>query len=348
MGALEWLTAAASDRLQATFGMNAAYGAPALAGALLCALGFYWWRRWSRHRKATSLKVLVRSIFAKRIVLHPSSILDMKLWALNTLAFAGAYGMLGVSGLFWRGIGVAAMTGAFGAHQPTAWPLWAILAVATLLELLAYELAYWTGHYLFHAIPALWEFHKVHHSAEVMTTLTEMRTHPVEIISFMNLIGLATGLVFGVLTYTFGPGVRPFTLLNGNIVLMMFLITIGHLRHSHMWIPFTGLMGRLFQSPAHHQIHHSDDPKHFNTNLGFALAFWDWVFGTLYIPNEREPIRFGVGARHVDFTSVLKLYLLPFKRSAEALFGTPEPVTPAPVVAPAPAAAAPEPKKLAA
>src|ERR1039458_8498353 len=45
---------------------------------------------------------------------------------------------------------------------------------------------------LFHAIPALWEFHKVHHSAEVLTPLTEMRTHPVEIIAFMNIIGLFT------------------------------------------------------------------------------------------------------------------------------------------------------------
>ena len=342
MGALDWLASAASDRLHDTFGPTAAYGPPALLGALLCSIAFYGWRRMSRGRQ-TSAKGFMRSVFAKRVLLHPSSILDMKLWALNTLAFAGAYGMLGISGLFWRGIGVAIMTGLFGAHEPTTWPVWAILALTTVLELLAYELAYWTGHYLFHAIPALWEFHKVHHSAEVMTTLTEMRTHPVEIISFMNAIGLATGLVFGALTYTFGPGVRPFTLLNGNIVLMLFLITIGHLRHSHLWIPFTGLMGRLFQSPAHHQIHHSDDPKHFNTNLGFALAVWDWAFGTLYIPNEREPIRFGVGARHVDFSSVLKLYFLPFKRSAQALLGSmPEAE---PVVA---SAAAREPEKLAA
>ena len=345
MGALDWLAGAASERLTDTFGPTAAYGPPALLGALLCSIAYYGWRRKSRGRP-TSAKGFVRSVFAQRIVLHPSSILDMKLWALNTLAFAGAYGLLGVSGLFWRGAGVAMMTGLFGAHEPAAWPIWAILALTTILELLAYEFAYWGAHYCFHSIEALWEFHKVHHSAEVMTTLTEMRTHPVEIISFMNAIGLATGLVFGVLTYVFGPGVRPFTLLNGNIVLMLFLITIGHLRHSHLWIPFTGLMGRLFQSPAHHQIHHSDDPKHFNTNLGFALAVWDWAFGTLYIPNEREPIRFGVGARHVDFSSVFKLYFLPFKRSAQALLGAKPKAEP--VVAPVAIAAAPEREKLAA
>ena len=151
-----------------------------------------------------------------------------------------------------------------GPHAPTRWPAWTVLTLATVLQLLAYELAYWFAHYCFHKVPALWEFHKVHHSAEVMTTLTELRQHPVEIIAFMNLIGLSTGIVFGVMTYAFGPGVRPFTLLNGNILLMAFLVTYGHLRHSHMWIAFTGFAGRILQSPAHHQLHHSADPAHYD------------------------------------------------------------------------------------
>jgi sterol desaturase/sphingolipid hydroxylase (fatty acid hydroxylase superfamily) len=318
MGWVEWLTASATGRIVATFGLHAPYGPAPLVGALLCSFAYYFWRRRARNRPA-SAKGFVRTIFAGRILLHPSSLLDMKLWALNTLAFAGAYGMLGVSGLAWRNVAVASLTALLGAHELSAWPVWSVLALCTILELLAYEFAYWGAHYLFHAVPSLWEFHKVHHSAEVLTTFTEMRTHPVEIIAFMNAIGAATGLVFGAMTYAFGPGAHPFTLLNGNIALMAFLITIGHLRHSHMWIPFTGWAGRLFQSPAHHQIHHSDDPKHFNTNLGFSLAVWDWLFGTLYLPRERETIRFGVGARHVDFASVARLYLLPFRRALERL-----------------------------
>ena len=181
-----------------------------------------------------------------------------------------------------------------------------------MLQLLASELAYWFAHYCFHKIPALWEFHKVHHSAEVMTTLTELRQHPVEIIAFMNLIGLSTGIVFGVMTYAFGPGVRPFTLLNGNILLMAFLITYGHLRHSHMWIAFTGLAGRILQSPAHHQLHHSANPVHYDRNLGFALAVWDWAFGTLAVPaRAREQIVFGVGAETPPFRSALAAFAVP-------------------------------------
>ena len=53
-------------------------------------------------------------------------------------------------------------------------------------------------------------------------------------------------------------------------------------------------LGRIFVSPAHHQVHHSGNPKHFNKNFGSCLALWDWMFGTLYVPEkEREPLSFG-------------------------------------------------------
>ena len=309
----------AGHRALTTFGPGSPYGAPALLGALVFAALYYVRRRRSRGRPM-SLRAFLRSIFAKRIIMHPSSLLDLRMWAINALVLTTAYGMLAVGGLTFRDLVAGALTQGFGAHAPLVWPVALVIAIATFCELLAYELAYWFGHYCFHRFPALWEFHKVHHSAEVMTTLTEMRQHPVEILAFVNLIGIATGSVFGILIYVFGPGAHPYTLLNGNIALMLFLLTWGHLRHSHIWIAFPGLAGKLFQSPAHHQIHHSDDPRHFNRNLGFALAIWDWAFGTLYVPStRREVVRFGVGERQADFDSVAKSFLLPFLRSGKHL-----------------------------
>ena len=309
--------AALQSAVLQTFSPYSAYGAPALGGALIFSAFYYAGRRQARGRRV-SIKGFLRSIFPRRILLHPSSLVDMRLWALNGVVFASAYGMLGLGLFFWRDAIVAALTHIFGPRAPAHWPVWTILSIATVLQLLAYELAYWFGHFLFHKLPALWEFHKVHHSAEVMTTLTELRQHPVEIIAFVNLIGLATGIAFGVMTYAFGPGVQPFTLLNGNILLMMFLITYGHLRHSHMWIPFTGVAGRILQSPAHHQLHHSVDPVHFDKNLGFALAIWDWAFGTLAIPPKtREPIVFGVADDAPPLRSALGAYVMPCARFGE-------------------------------
>ena len=98
---------------------------------------------------------------------------------------------------------------------------------------------------------------------------------------------------------------------------MMFLITYGHLRHSHMWIPFTGVAGRILQSPAHHQLHHSVNPAHYGKNLGFALAVWDWAFGTLAIPSKtREPIVFGVRDEAPPFRSALGALVTPCARLA--------------------------------
>jgi sterol desaturase/sphingolipid hydroxylase (fatty acid hydroxylase superfamily) len=306
--------AALQDTALEPFRPASAYGAPALCGALIVC-GFYYARRRQARGRLVSARGFLRSIFPRRILLHPSSLVDMRLWALNAIVFASAYAMLGFGLFFWRDVIAQALTHAFGSHAPAPWPAWSVLALATVLQILAYELAYWFAHYCFHKVPALWEFHKVHHSAEVMTALTELRQHPVEIIAFMNLIGLSTGAVFGAMTYAFGPGVRPFTLLNGNILTMAFLLTYGHLRHSHMWIAFTGVAGRILQSPAHHQLHHSANPAHFDKNLGFALAVWDWAFGTLLIPGRtREPIVFGLGGEAAPFRSALTALATPCRR----------------------------------
>ena len=304
-----------TQQILATFQLGSPYGGPALLGALVFAFAFYVVHR-RRRGQAIGVTDFLRTIFPARIMSHPSTWLDMRMWFLNALIFASGYSLLAIHGLACRDVTIRILTAVLGPHAPSPWPVFLVLGLTTLLELLAYELAYWFGHFLFHRYAWLWEFHKVHHSAEVMTTFTEMRQHPVEILAFVNLIGLATGIVFGVMTYVFGPGVRPFTLFNGNVALMLFLVTYGHLRHSHMWIPFRGLAGRLLQSPAHHQVHHSDNPAHWDKNLGFALAVWDWAFGTLYIPARRhEDITFGVGEDNPNFRTLSSNFVTPFVRS---------------------------------
>jgi sterol desaturase/sphingolipid hydroxylase (fatty acid hydroxylase superfamily) len=259
------------------------------------------------------------------VLTHPSSRVDLRLWTLNALVLAASYAGLAVGALFWRDRLVSLLS---PIAPPGFWhaPPGVALIVSTLAELLAYEFAYWAAHYAFHRISWLWPFHKVHHSAEVMTMLTEMRQHPVEIVVFMNAIALCTGLAFGLMTWVFGPGVGRLTLLNGNIVLAIFMLTWGHLRHSHLWIPSRGLAGRLFQSPAHHQVHHSTDPRHFDKNLGFALAVWDWAFGTLHVPDAaREVAHFGVGEEYEDYATATRALVRPFGKAGEALLRAPQP-----------------------
>jgi sterol desaturase/sphingolipid hydroxylase (fatty acid hydroxylase superfamily) len=298
---------------KAIFGWGSPYGLPSLFGAFLFMLGFYLIRR---HSRPLGVVDYFQTMFPRRVMLSESTKLDMRLWVVNGLVLSVVYGAVSIGGVSCRDLTLGLLTKAFGASAPLPCPWPVAMALTTLVLLLAYELAYWFGHFLFHRYAFLWEFHKVHHSAETMTIFTELRQHPVEILAFINVIALFTGVALGVLTYAFGPGAQPFTLLNGNLLLMAFLLTWGHLRHSHIWIAYRGLAGRLFQSPAHHQLHHSDNPAHWDKNLGFSLAIWDWLFGTLYIPQfKREDITFGVGEESREFRSIADSFITPFVKS---------------------------------
>ncbi len=66
------------------------------------------------------------------------------------------------------------------------------------------------------------------------------------------------------------------------------------MRHSHVWLSYGDLLEHLFISPAQHQIHHSRAVEHHGKNYGEVLAIWDWMFGTLYVPNGKEDLDFGL------------------------------------------------------
>jgi sterol desaturase/sphingolipid hydroxylase (fatty acid hydroxylase superfamily) len=107
---------------------------------------------------------------------------------------------------------------------------------------------------------------------------------------FLNILAIFTGLASGVGEYLLGGTTHQYGLSENNIILVFFIYVYVHLQHSQVWIAFTGWLGRLFMSPAHHQIHHSSNPAHFNKNLGSCLALWDWMFGTCTFrrPNARS------------------------------------------------------------
>jgi sterol desaturase/sphingolipid hydroxylase (fatty acid hydroxylase superfamily) len=159
-----------------------------------------------------------------------------------------------------------------------------------------------------------------------MTPLTEWRQHPFEFIAFANLLTLAMGASYGAMSWLFGPGAEPFTLFQLNLVLVAHLATFHHLRHSGVWIAATGWLGRLVHSPAHHQIHHSTDPRHFDRNLGYALSIWDWAFGTLCIPARRGRVR--LGCDQPAHTGVVDALFRPFSGVSTAFARTPETLAP--------------------
>ena len=98
-----------------------------------------------------------------------------------------------------------------------------------------------------------------------------------------------------------------------DIVFQAIATPVRNLVNPHYWMNVfflastflvVGWISYVVQSPPHHQIHHSIDLAHAGRNLGFCLALWDWLFGTLYIPaKEREKLTYGF-ADHPDAHTV--------------------------------------------
>ena len=172
---------------------------------------------------------------------------------------------------------------------------WAILAYSVVV-FVAYDFGRYLGHWFQHKNSLLWEFHKVHHSAEVLTPVTSFRVHPIDLLIMSIVPAFFTGLVTGATQSFAGPAIGPVTVLGMHAFTAAYHAT-SHLRHTSVWLSYGPRLSRVFVSPAQHQIHHSYAERHLHRNLGWALAVWDWLFGTLYVPNSEEKFAYGLSAR---------------------------------------------------
>ena len=264
-----------------------------LTAALFFAAVFFIWKRLKRGRRVRAHTIL-RALFPKRIVNSKSNQADIGYLFFNVFVFGMVFGWAVLTYQFLSNGIVSGLIAIAGPVSPSTWPDYVTRSIITVMLFLSYELGYWFNHWLSHKVPLLWEFHKVHHTAEVLTPLTNFRVHPVYTWIFANILAFSASIASGLGNYMFGDSTYQYALSDTNIILVLFIHTYVHLQHSHLWISFRGVLGRIFVSPAHHQVHHSGNPKHFNKNFGSCLALWDWMFGTLYVPEkEREKIVYG-------------------------------------------------------
>jgi sterol desaturase/sphingolipid hydroxylase (fatty acid hydroxylase superfamily) len=253
-----------------------------------------------------------RFLLPKQVWLHRSARADYVFVAITELVWAGTAMRLFVeeeqlgrwiAGGLDRAIGsVSPANGSTG-----------ILILYTVCLLLADDFRRFAVHRSFHRSSVLWEFHKVHHSAEVLTPITLHRVHPVEKLIEQLASLLALGVVTGGFLFLFPGGLTVVSILGVNAGRFVFDLAGAHLRHSHIWLPFGSALEHILISPAQHQIHHSCDPSHFDRNFGSQFAFWDWLFGSLYICRGQEQIQYGLGAeQNARLTSVGQLFVEPF------------------------------------
>lgn len=191
-----------------------------------------------------------------------------------------------------------------------SWPLWAMLLFSTTI-ILAMDLGLFIAHWLQHKVSFLWEFHKVHHSAENLNPFTVFRVHPVDIILNIAVSGTLVGIVEGT-AQAFFSGITPVKIMGTNIWLVVFYFFGYNLRHSEFWLDYPSLFKKFLISPAQHQIHHSKAHEHYDKNFGFIFSFWDRSIGSLVDPTKKLELKYGIHNNDTYFSNPLKLYLSPF------------------------------------
>ena len=263
---------------------------PILTAALFAA--FVFWRA-TRHQGPFRFGAFRRWLLPREIYRHRSTAVDIQVALLVHLANPVKLILFGLTVAIAGAAVAAGFRHLFGPPPVLMETTFAATALLAVLLFLVTDLATYIIHRVSHEVPMLWAFHRVHHSAEVLNPITLLRKHPVyDVLSRLVEVGMLAPL-YGIILYFWPPGFDAAVALGVRWGFSIFALAAGNLRHSHVWLSF-GPLERFLVSPAQHQIHHSQAERHWNRNFGEVLAVWDWVFGTLYIPHEKEELVFGL------------------------------------------------------
>jgi sterol desaturase/sphingolipid hydroxylase (fatty acid hydroxylase superfamily) len=162
------------------------------------------------------------------------------------------------------GLALFAEARGFGLFNVIALPAW----VGVLASIAILDLAIYLQHVLFHAVPALWRLHRMHHADLEFDVTTGLRFHPIEILLSMA-IKLAVVAALG------APAVSV-------VIFEVLLNATSMFNHGNVRIPlgFDSILRWLVVTPDMHRVHHSILARETNSNFGFNLPWWDHLFGT--------------------------------------------------------------------
>jgi sterol desaturase/sphingolipid hydroxylase (fatty acid hydroxylase superfamily) len=167
----------------------------------------------------------------------------------------------------------------WGLFQILGWPAWATIALAFI----ALDLAIYLQHVLFHAVPAQWRLHRMHHADQEIDVTTGLRFHPAEIF-------LSLGVKFGVVAALGTSAVAV-------VIFEVLLNATSMFNHSNVRMPLwlDKVLRWIVVTPDMHRVHHSIIVRETNSNFGFNLPWWDRLFGTYRDQPEAGHDRMTVG-----------------------------------------------------
>ncbi len=162
------------------------------------------------------------------------------------------------------GVALFASSQGWGLFNYITAPFW----LAVLVSVVVMDLFIWLQHVMVHAVPLFWRLHRVHHADLDFDVTTGARFHPLEILLSM-LIKFAVILLLG-------PPVVAVT------VFEIVLNTTAMFNHGNVRLPIAldRYLRLVIVTPDMHRVHHSVEDDETNSNFGFSLPWWDYLFGT--------------------------------------------------------------------
>jgi sterol desaturase/sphingolipid hydroxylase (fatty acid hydroxylase superfamily) len=144
---------------------------------------------------------------------------------------------------------------------------WPVL-IEVVVAVVALDLVIYFQHVLFHAVPALWRLHRMHHADLEFDVTTGVRFHPVEIL-------LSMVIKFGAVSALGAPAV-------GVLAFEVLLNATSMFNHGNVRLPrpVDAVLRWIVVTPEMHRVHHSIERRETDSNFGFNLPWWDRLFGT--------------------------------------------------------------------
>jgi sterol desaturase/sphingolipid hydroxylase (fatty acid hydroxylase superfamily) len=182
-------------------------------------------------------------------------------------------------------------------------PFWMKVACGVILL----DFVIYLQHVMFHALPAFWRLHMMHHADLDFDFTTGGRFHPVEIL-------LSAGIKMGAVA---ALGAPPLAFLLFEVLLN----ATSMFNHGNVSLPpvLDRVLRFVVVTPDMHRVHHSVIPRETNSNFGFNLPLWDRIGGTY-----RDQPSMGHDAMTIGLTRFLEakrqtflwMLLLPFRKTA--------------------------------
>lgn len=156
-----------------------------------------------------------------------------------------------------------------------SWPF----LVKLLLALFLIDFFQYWRHRFTHKF--MWKFHVAHHSSKELRWSSHFRFHPVE--------HILNGVMFYIYSYILG-----FDLLEAYY--MSFLVILNNMYlHTNLNIKYPAPLKYILVSPNYHKWHHGNTKAEIDKNFADIFVFLDIIFGTFYVPKDRDfPDGYGV------------------------------------------------------